>query len=102
MQHFVLQLFIFVILKINTDTFKNILYEIIRCIEIVIRQFSYHTLYQPETPVSARGLIWESRVDTRYDMKTDLNFHNLSNLFIIYFIVTKFVVVHIFRPTCTM
>ena len=40
--------------------------------------------------------MWESRVDTRYDMKTDLNFHNLSNLFIIYFIVTKFVVVHIF------
>ena len=26
--------------------------------------------------------MWESRVDTRYDMKTDLNFHNLSNLFI--------------------
>ena len=46
--------------------------------------------------------MWESRVDTRYDMKTDLNFHNLSNLFMIYFIVTKFVVVHIFRPTCTM
>ena len=47
--------------------------------------------------------MWESRVDTRFDMKTHLNFHNLnSNLFIIYFIVTKFVVVHIFRPTCTM
>ena len=38
--------------------------------------------------------MWESRVDTRYDLKTDLNFNNLSDLFIIYFIVTKFVVVH--------
>ena len=33
-------------------------------------------------------------------MKTDLNFHNL---FIKYFIVTKFVMIHIFRATsCTM
>ena len=37
--------------------------------------------------------MWESRVDTRYDMKTDIS---LSNLFIIYFILTKFVVIHIF------
>ena len=42
-------------------------------IEIIICQFSYHTPYQPETPISARGLMWESRVDTRYDMKTDIS-----------------------------
>ena len=43
--------------------------------------------------------MWESRVDTRYNMKTDINFHNL---FIVFYFVTKFVVIHIFRPTCTM
>ena len=58
-------------------------------IEIMICQSSYHTPYQPETPISARdsrispraegqGLIRESRadvsrVDTRYDMKTDIS-----------------------------
>ena len=57
---FVLQLFF--------NIFTNILYEIIRCIEIIIHvhKFSYHTLYQAETPVSARGpigLIRESRAD---------------------------------------
>ena len=47
---------------------------------------SYHTPYQPETPISARepegrrpegryrsrGLMWESRVDTWYGMKTNI------------------------------
>ena len=37
--------------------------------EIMIWQFSYHTPYQPSTPISALGpsalgLIWESRADT--------------------------------------
>ena len=32
-------------------------------------QFSYHTPYQHETPISALGLIWVSRVDMGYDMK---------------------------------
>ena len=59
---------------------KNVFYSKY-IIEIIIWQFSYHTPYQPETPVSDRnsrispraegnrGLIWESRVVTGYDMK---------------------------------
>ena len=40
-----------------------------QCIEIMIWQFSCHTPYQHETPISALGLIWVSRVDMGYDMK---------------------------------
>ena len=53
--------------------------SIFRYIEIIICQFSYHTPYQPETSISDRdsrisqGLMWESSVDTRYDMKTDIS-----------------------------
>ena len=41
---------------------------LVRCIEIIICQFSYNTPYQPETPISAQGpkaleLIRESRAD---------------------------------------
>ena len=50
-------------------------------IEIITWQFSYHTPYQSETPISARGpkamalgLIWVSRVDMGYDMKIALSY----------------------------
>ena len=54
----------------------------------MIWQFSYHTPYQPETPISARGplalwLIWVSRVDMGYDMKIAYN-----NLYIYYKVKT--------------
>ena len=49
----------------------------------MICQFSYHTPYQPETPIlargpKARGLILSSRVDMGCDMKIDIFITYLS------------------------
>ena len=44
----------------------------------MICQFSYHTPYQPETPILARGLILSSRVDMGCDMKIDIFITYLS------------------------
>ena len=44
-------------------SYKHILYDDNGAEKIIIRHFSNHTLYQPKTPISARGqkargLIW--------------------------------------------
>ena len=58
-----------------------------------MRQFSYYTPYQPETPISARepkalGLIWVSRVDMGYDMGKC----NIINYLSTFFLSDKFAI----------